>query len=365
MKTFLTFILKELYFYTFLFFSVFLVLFTLILGTISLRDILEYNPGFFVILKFYILTSFQLFSFLLPLSSFQAMLFTLQRLKEEKELLALFSLGYTLRDLFKPLFVFIFLCFLATFFSHLYLTPYAKRHGKEIQINLAQAFFEKPIPSKTPVQLTNTFYLYVSQSEKINFDNKMKGVIVLEKKSPNERGIYLAKVATLDLKKGLFHLQNGFVFIQSNYKEIDIIKFKEYILKISREYIKKPDVYIKRGEMSLSELKENLKALKPGSEKYYRYLSEYYQRIFYGFSIFPLLFQGFIFGLFIKPQSRYLLFLAGLTFYLLFYFLYNFFISLGESGKIYPLYSHIYFNSLLVFLIVPEYILIKKKGIAF
>ncbi|MEZ0343739.1 MAG: LptF/LptG family permease [Caldimicrobium sp.] len=365
MKTFFIFLLKELFFHTFLFLLFFLVLLTLIMGTLNLRDVLEFNPSLLMILGFYILTSLQLLSFLLSLSSFNSVLFTLQRLKEERELLALFSLGYTIKDLIKPFLLFMIFIFLATLLSHVYLNPYAKRMMKEAQIKLAKAFFEKPIPSKTPVPLTNTFYLYVAESEKTDSSNIMKRVILLERKSSKERGIYLAKAATLDLEKGIFYLSDGIVFTHSNYKEINILKFKEYLFKISKEYLKKPDLYVKRGEMSFFELKKTIKALIPGSEKYYRYLSEYYQRIFYGFSIFPLLLQAFILGLVIKPQSRYLLLLMGLTFYLFFYFVYNFFVSLGESGKIYPLFSHIYFNGLLIFLLAVEFAFIRKRGISF
>lgn len=363
MKTLLIFLLQELFFYTFIFLIFFLVLLSLIIGTLNLKDILEFNPSPFTILNFYFLTSLQLLSFLLPLSSFHSVLFTLQRLREERELLALFSLGYTIKDLIKPLLLFMVLIFLATFITHFYLNPYAKRVMKEAQIRLAEAFFEKPIPPKTPVPLTNTLYLYVSESERQDSNNFMKKIILLEKKSQKEKGIYLAKVATLDLEKGMFYLRDGFIFVHTDYKEIDILKFKEYFFKISKEYLKRPDFYIKRGEMSFTELKENIKTLKPRSEKYYRYLSEYYQRIFYSFSIFSLLLQAFFLSLIIKPQSRYLLLLIGLTFYLFFYFVYNFFVSFGENGKIYPLYSHIYFNSLLIFFLALVYVFIRRKGI--
>ncbi len=264
-------------------------------------------------------------------------------------------------DLLKPLYNFYGDYFFRNSLFQIYINPFAKRTIKETQIKLAESFFENPISPKKPVALTETFYLYVAQAEKKNSEQYLKRVILLERKSPKEKGIYLAKEASMNLNKGNFLLQDGFVFIITDYKNTNILKFKEYALTISREFLKKPDFYIKRGEMTFSELKENIKTSKPGSEKYYRYLSEYYQRIFYAFTVLPLLLQAILLGLIFKPQNRFLLFFTGLAIYLLFYFLYNFFISLGENGKINPLYSHLYFNGFLFLLIFLEFKFLKNR----
>jgi lipopolysaccharide export system permease protein len=365
MKIFFLYILRELFLHTALFFTFFLVLLTLIMGTLNLKSILDLNPDFIFIVQFYFFTSFQLFSFLFPLSSFLSILFTFQRLKEERELLALFSLGYTLQDFFKPFFIYTIVLFLAVFFSQIYLTPKAKRIIKEAQIELARNLLESSIRPKTPISLTQNLYLYVSEAEEKNSTYYLRRVILLERRDLTHQGTYLAKEALLDLKNGFFLLKDGFCFIHSKYRDTEILKFKEYSFNISRESFKKPDLYIKRGEMSLSELKEEIKKAKPQSERYYRYLSEYYHRIVYAFSVFPLLFQALMLSFIFKPQSRFLLFLIGLSFYLLFYFLYNFFVSLGENGKLFPLYSHLFFNGLLLLLLFFEVALLRKRGLNF
>jgi len=365
MSTFFSFIFKENLLHTLLFLFTFLFLLTLIMGTLNLSEALELNPSFPFVLKTYLLTSLQLLSFLLPLSSFLGVLFTFQRLKEERELLALFSLGYTLKDLLKPLSLFLLLFFLLTFLSHFYLLPLSKRVIKEEKIRLAEGLFQGEIPLKRPFPLTKDFYLYVKDSQKVDSQNHLKGVLLLQRRSQESRGVYLAKQGLLDLKSGSFHLKEGYLFLLEKYQISEILKFKTYDFRVELKELQRRDYYIKRGEMTLSELKAELKNLKPPSEKYFRYLSEYYHRLLYALSTFPLLFQALLLSLLLKPQTRFILFLLGLAFYLAFYFLYNFFISLGETGKIFPLYSHLLFHLLFTGLLLLEYQLLKKRGLAF
>lgn len=354
--------LKEFVQTTGLFLGVFLFLFTLIMGTLNLKEIIDLNPSILHILKAYLYTSLQLFSFLLPLSGFLALLFSLQRMKEEGEVLALFSLGFTLRDFFKPFLIFSLILFIFTTFAQSYLVPKAKRLQKVEQMNLIKNLPEKEIPTKSPLPLTEGLYLYVASAERQGSLNRLEGVILLEKKGDSRRGLYLAKRAFLDFKAGEFTLEKGYVFYLEDSKNTEILQFERYFFKIPPSTFKKEDLYIKRGEMSLSELKAEIVKMTPSEGRYFRYLSEYYQRLFYGFSIFPLLLQGFFLGIFLKTQGRLLLFLTGLIFYLFYYFLYNFFISLGESGRLLPLYAHLIFNLSFYTLLMAEYKVLKKKG---
>ncbi|BAU23051.1 hypothetical protein THC_0659 [Caldimicrobium thiodismutans] len=354
--------LKEYIQTTGLFLGVFLFLFTLIMGTLNLKEIIDLNPSILHILKVYVYTPLQIFAFLLPLSGFLALLFSFQRMKEEGEILALFSLGFTLKDFFKPFLIFSLILFIFTTFGQSYLVPKVKRLQKIDQMNLIKNLSEKEIPSKSPIPLTEGLYLYVASAEKEGNLNHLKRVVLLEKKGDSRRGLYLAKTAILDLKAGNFALEKGYVFYLENLKNTEILLFNKYFFSIPPSTLKKEDLYIKRGEMSLSELKAEMSKMKPSEGRYFRYLSEYYQRFFYGFSIFSLFLQGFLLGIFLKTQGRLLLFLMGLTFYLFYYFLYNFFISLGESGKLLPLYSHLIFNLSFYILLLVEYVVFKRKG---
>lgn len=361
MSIFYRYFLREFIFTTALFFGVLLFLFTLILGTLSLKEILDLGPSILQVLKTYLFTALQLFSFLLPLSSFLSLLFSFQRMKEEGELLAFFSLGFTLRDLFKPFLVFAFFILALTFLSQAYLFSKAKRLQKLEQINLFKNLAQKEISPRIPISITEGLYLYVAEAEKRDSQNHLRGVILFEKKGTQRKGLYLAKSALLDLRDGSFSLEKGYVFYLENLRNSEILQFEKYLFKISSTTLKRENLYIKRGEMTLSELRAEISKMRPSQIRYFRYVSEYYQRLLYGFSVLPLLLQGFLLGTFLKTKSRLSLFFTGLIFYLFFYFLYNFFISLGESGRLFPLYAHLIFNFLFYGLLILEYRVFKNR----
>ncbi|MFN3406875.1 MAG: LptF/LptG family permease [Caldimicrobium sp.] len=366
MKLFFRYFISELLKNTFLFFVSILFLLTLIKGTLFIRQILDLEIGGYLLIKFYFLNSLQLISFVLPLSALLGVLFSIQRMKEEKEFLALFSLGYNLKDLFKAFLVFLFLTFLVTFLSQFFLLPKSKRIQKEILIALNEQTYRKAIPIKTPTSITNNLYLYAGNSYLIDSVNHLGKIIIFEKKSPNVKGIYLGEEGYLNTKEGILNLKKGWIFYLEQNKNIEILEFRDYNLKIGGNLTKKEEFFLKRGELNFRELKNQLESLPPKSEKYYRYLSEYYQRIFYAFLLIPLLLQGFILSLFLKSQSKLFLFFIGITNYVILYLSYNFVISLIEMGKISPKIVHLLFFTLFGLLIGFTYkILIRKKGITF
>lgn len=366
MKLFFRYFLSELLKNTFLFFLSILFLLTLVKGTLFLRQIMDLGIGWVLLIKFYFLNSLQLISFVLPLSALLAVLFSIQRMKEEKEFLALFSLGYNLKDLFKSFLVFLFLIFLATFLSQFFLLPKSKRIQKEILIDLKEKSYTKAIPIKTPTPITNNLYLYVSNSQLKDSENHLNKILIFEKRSPNLKGIYLGEEGYINTEKGLLNLKKGWIFYLDNNKNIEVLEFKDYTLKFGGNLTKKEEFFVKRGELTFEELKRELKSLPPKSDKYYRYLSEYYQRIFYSFTLIPLLLQGFFISLFLKRHSKLFLFLIGIAHYVVIYLCYNFILSLIEMGKISPIIAHLLFFTLFSKFIWATYkIFIKKRGITF
>lgn len=365
MKLFTIYLWREFSFFGGFFFLILTFLFTIIVGTLNLREFLSLTPSLFTIFKVYLLTLVQLFSFVLSMSSFLGLLFAFQKLKEEREFLALLSLGYTVRDFIKPLFVFILVIVLLTFLSHFFLLPYSKRILKETQIDLLKGIAESELPVKKPVILSGDFYLYVKASQRGDNKHHLHGVLLLEKKGEKERGIYLAREALWDTERANILLKGGSAFYQKNYQEFEILSFKEYSLQLSQEALKREDLYIKRGEMTYSELRSKIKELSKDSARYHRYLSEYYQRLLYSFSIIPLLIQAFFLGLYLKSHNRFILFITGALVYTSYYLGYTFLISLGEKGSIYPLYSHLIFNGLFYILLLLQWQFLKKRGFQF
>ncbi len=364
MLLFFRFLLREFFLYLLLFFLSLLFLLTIIRGTLGLREVIELEIGLLGILKLYFLQALQLISFILPLSALLALLFSFQRLREERELLAFFSLGYGFKDFLKPFFFFVLLITLFTFFSHFYLLPTAKR----IQKNYLMASYEKAltsaIPIKTPTPFSPELYLYVSDSKLENSVNYIRKVLIMENKASDIKGIYLAEEGYIDKKKGYLNLKGGWIFYLEKHKNIEVLQFDSYLVHFTPERLKKEEFYIKRGEMSFFELKNQLKTLSPNTSKYYRFASEYYQRIFYAFTVIPLLFLGFLLSFSLKSHSKVLLFLLGVAFYFLVYLSYNFLLSLSEAGKVSPALLHLIFFSFYTLLIISCYkVLSKRLGI--
>jgi len=365
MRLFHKYLLKEFFFSLGLFFTVFSLLFTLILGTLNLREFLYLSPSPSVILKVYIFTFIQLLSFLLPLSAYFGLLFSFYKFKEESEFLAFFSLGYTLRDFIPVIIFFLSITFLLTFISHFYLLPKAKRAQKLSQMALLENLATKGLSAKKPTPVAENFYIYAEEVITEDSYQHLKGVFLLEKRGEKGRGIYFAEEALLDPQKGFLTLKRGSAFFQEQFKNNEIFFFQDYSLFFTPEFLKKEDYYIKRGEMTFTELKEALKASLSNKARYYRYLSEYYQRLFYSISLFPLLIQALCIGIFFKSHNRFVFFSLGVAFYLLYYFSFNFFLSLGERGKIGPLQAHLIFYTLFSLILSFEFKFFKKRGIVY
>lgn len=361
MRVFWKYHLKEYNFYTLAFFIVFSVIITLIQGIIKLQDFLELNPSFKIIFQFFIFVFFQLLSFIYTLSVFMGVLFAIHRLKYEKEVLAFFSLGFSLKDFMKPLFVFSLISLMITFLAHFFLSPWSKRKVKEIQIELVKAQIEKPFPEKKPVSLGEDYYLYVKKTEKIDKTHYFKNIFLLRREAEGKKGFFISQNGSFSIKENLFTLVKGWGIFVDPQNNVEILKFGDYKFRLDTKFFEEKKLYIKRGEKSFLELKEDIKKLKPGTSDYFKYFGEYYQRFFFPLSVLFLVFQAFFLGFYIKTSYRFLLFFLGIAGFLIFYILYNFFSSLGENGKIFPLWSFIFFYLLISILLVFQYLGVKGK----
>ncbi len=352
MRIFLKYHLKEYFFYTFSFLLVFSGIITLVQGIIKLQEFLDFNPSLKIFFKIFIYSFFQLLSFIYVLSLFVGILFAIHRIKYEREMIAFYSLGYAFRDFLKPLFIFSIISLIITFLAHFYLLPWAKRELKIIKIELIKAQIEAPFSEKIPIPLGSDHLLYVSQAQKKENVHYFKNIFFIEK-TPQKKGFFISKEGILSPKENLFSLSEGWGFFLSQ-DNIEVFKFGNYKFEINFKRLEKIP-YFKRGEKTFSELKEDLKKLKPGSHDYFSYLNEYYQRFFFPLSAVFLTFQAFLLGIFIKISHRFLLFFIGISIFLIFYVIYNFFSSLGENGNIYPLWSFITFYFIMFILLLIEY----------
>lgn len=358
-------ILRELFLSSTLFFAVFAILFTLILGTINIRDFIILEPSIAILIKIYVLTFYQLLSLLIPLSTFFGTLISMYRLREDGELLALFSLGFTLKDLLIPVMTFMIIIFVLTHLSHFYLLPHSKREKKLTFLELKKRVSQKTFPIKKPVGISENLYVYVRALEAEGETLQVSEIFLFERGPSGKRALYQAEKADIFIKKGIFHLKNGMVFSMSANKELEVLSFESYSLHLGEGGTKTERINLRRGEMTLSELQSAVKENRGKDQRQYTLLlSEYYHRHLYAISITPLIVHAFLLSFLVRFHHRLYLFLSGVIFYTIFYYSYNLFLSFGEKGNLNPLQAFVLFNILSFLTIIIELYLIHKRSMS-
>ncbi len=353
---------REYFYYFLLFTGVFSFIITLVKGILTVQKIIELGPSLSIVGLIMLLVFGELLSFIIPLGAFMSVLFHLYRLQAENEALAFFSLSFSLRDFLRPFLFFCLLITLLEFISTFWITPLSKRAQKGIKLALVEKSLSQPIPEKRPVFLGSNRCLYIIKAIPEENQERLKGVFILEK-SHNKKGIFLAKEGIIKNKKQDFILFKGWGFFKKN-NEIEVLKFGSYHFELNLQEMREKLSY-SRGEKTLKELKKELLSFKRHDKEYYKYLGEYYYRFFNAFIVPPLLLIGFFLGFILKGVQKMGTFFLGVLFYLLFFMTYNFLISLGESGTIYPGFSYVLFYLFSVIVIGLEYLLLKKReGVA-
>lgn len=358
MKTFYRYHLQEYFFYTFCFFISFTLIITFIKGIFSVQKLYELNPNFKDMFKYFFLIFLQLLSFTYPLAAFFGTLFTIHRLKEEKELLGFLCLGFKIKDFLKPLTAFILISVFWVFIFNFWLLPWTKKEQKLIKFYLAKKQSETSLKEKQPILITKQHIIYVEKAERKNSQQILEKVFMIEQ-TPLKKQIFLSETGKLDPENNLVVLINGKGFSLSVKKEIEIFSFKKYAIYLSFNKTFET-LELGRGEMSFKQLKEKIRSIPPGTSQFYKYVTEYWERLLYPILTIFLIIQCVILGLWMKFHHKFWVFFIGITVYVGFYMLYQFFKTLGENGKIYPLYG--FFLCYVLFsIVIGVQILILRK----
>ncbi len=359
MKVFFRYHFREYFYYFLLFTGIFSFVITLLKGIITVQKIVELEPSFKVVGAIIFLVFGQVLSFIIPLSAFMSILFHLYRLRVENEILAFFSLGFSLRDFLRPFLFFCLFITLLEFVSTFWITPFSKRTQKKIKIFLVKKSLSRPVPEKRPVYIGSNRCLYIIKAYSEKGEEKVKGILILEK-DQDKRRIFLAKEGSIKNKKQDFILFDGWGFFKKN-REIEVLKFGSYHFVLNLQEMEEKLSY-SRGEKTLKELKKEILSFKKQhSHDYYKCLGEYYYRFLNASIIPPLLLIAFFLGFIFKGVQKMGIFFLGVAFYLLFFIIYNFLISLGESGAIHPGMSYIIFYLLSGIIIAFEWEFLKKR----
>jgi len=351
--------LKEYSFYTLVFYLIFSILITLIQGILRLQKFIDLSPPFHKIVQFFILMYFQLIPFTLPLASFMGVIFAIHRFKEDRELLGFYSLGFSTKDLVKPLVLFGILAFILVFIFNFWVLPLSKRTLRLMKYQLMKAEFSKPFPSKKPIPIASNYVLYVKRDKRRKGKHELKYVFLYNQANKNTY-LFVAENGTLIPREKTLILENGWSFSLEEKKTIGIIRFKRYQFKLPLKTVNSKPSF-SRGEQTLKELTQKIKKSKPGSTDYYSYLDEYWSRFLYPLSIFFLIFEGFVIARWIGTSHKFLLFFIGVGSYTLFYIFYDLFLSLGKNGRLTPPYNFLIFYIVTFFVLLIQILIFSRK----
>jgi lipopolysaccharide export system permease protein len=156
----------------------------------------------------------------IPVSFLVAVVMTLIRLSTENELIALFSLGITSKEVMRQLWIIATLFTLVLLILSLLEMPQAKQRYKAFK---AQKLSEAKInltPSKLGQKFGNIF-VYLKEKE----GQKMKGIVLYTKDSNSSNRLFIAKEAEIENLNSAVTLSlidgSGYTFDEHSLKEID------------------------------------------------------------------------------------------------------------------------------------------------
>ncbi len=302
-----------------------------------------------------------LLSYALPLAALMASLFLFMRLVQDKELLALESLGLSFEKLLRPVFLFSIITLIITYFITLSFIPWSKHAYRTFLFELTKRKIENGIPAKTFVPITNGLTMFVKKSwEK---GKNFAIVFILDETQKGQKGLIFAKKGWFTLKDDILelHLDKGSVhLISKDYSSVQEIEFQKYVYRTRLKELKATRTP-SRGEMSLKELKEKTISLPPNDPKRAKYITEYYRRLAFPWAAFFLPILGAYLGSMIKTSGRVTGGVVAVILYLGYYFLQSLGISLAETQKLSPLMASNIPNIFLILVLTLLFWATKKR----
>ncbi len=173
---------------------------------------------------------------------------TYLRLNNERELLGIYSLGLSIKNITQPLFHFSIISIIFYSFFIFYFSPYSYEKFKSTEYNLRNnVIFDN-------IQIPN--FIKVENKTIIDFDSKLKNIFI-NYKDQNIDNVIFAKDGIIKYAndKYIFNLINGFkIKILDN--EIEKLEFENYKFSITKR-IKK---YIKNSDSNTVTIFESIKS---------------------------------------------------------------------------------------------------------
>ena len=246
----------------------------------------------------------KIFQLTVPIALFVSILFVLNRLRSDSELIILWASGESNSNiLIKPILIFSSLIFVFMIMLSVYLTPYSLNEIRHKIIDIRSSGIHSGILKErkfiSPVD-TLTIFL-----QEINGD-KISGLLIHDLKDQNNPSTYIAENGELVSEKNnrFLRLYNGNIqILDKENQKISEISFESYDLNLS-PYQKKEDVWIYADELKTSIIIEKIKNSDYDNEQFAELNNRFINPIFlFCLALLPLL----IFKQSKRPDESWLL----------------------------------------------------------
>ena len=235
-----------------------------------------------------------------PICIFLAVLFSLNRLRNDSELIILGTSGKSEKNiLIKPIILFSSLMLLVVFFFSLFLIPSSLKELRYKIIEIRSSGIHiSLLKEKKFVSPTNNLTVFLQEKK----DNEIFGLLIHDQSNTSKPQTYIAEKGKFISSDNVSYLKlfNGFIQIyDSSVNRVSEIAFDTYNLDLT-PFSKKESSHIYPDELSTSDIRNKLKNLSPNNfskdekeqfaELHKRYVNPIYI-IFY--ALLPLLMINF------------------------------------------------------------------------
>ena len=198
-----------------------------------------------------------------PICVFLAILFNLNRLRNDSELIILGATGKSEKNiLIKPIMLFSFLMLFVVLFFSLYFTPNSLKELRYKIIEIRSSGIHiSLLKEKKFVSPTNNFTIFLQEKR----DNEIFGLLIHDQSNVKKPQTYIAEKGRFISSDNVNFLKlfNGSIQIyDSSVNRVSEIAFDTYNLDLT-PYSKKENTHIYPDELSTSDIRNNIKNISP------------------------------------------------------------------------------------------------------
>ena len=195
-----------------------------------------------------------------PISLFISILFTLNRLKSDSELVILWAAGKSNENiLIKPILIFTSILFLFLITLSLHLTPYSLNEIRHKIIDIRSSGIHSGILKERKfISPVDTLTIFMQE---IN-GNEISGLLIHDLNNPDNPNTYIAESGKLIIEKNnsFLRLYNGNIqILDKKTQKISEISFQTYDLNLS-PYSKKESTHIYADELKTSDIIKRIRS---------------------------------------------------------------------------------------------------------